>query len=101
MDDEQAARSLKERAGKEFDPAVVDRLIRNKLYEIEKRRFPRCAYETPLEVTVLGGAKGEGKAVSQVLQTQALDLSEGGILFRSDSLAGVNTRSSLDTPASR
>lgn len=84
MDDEQAARSLKERAGKEFDPAVVDRLIRNKLYEIEKRRFPRCAYETPLEVTVLGGAKSEGKAVSQVLQTQALDLSEGGILFRSE-----------------
>ncbi|MBI3832220.1 MAG: PilZ domain-containing protein [Planctomycetes bacterium] len=80
MEDEDAAKVLQQRAGKQFDAAIVDRMLKGKLYQIEKRRFPRYDYDTPVEVAVLGEAPG---AKAQTLQTKALDLSEGGILFHS------------------
>ncbi|MCW8130654.1 MAG: GAF domain-containing protein [Planctomycetota bacterium] len=80
MEDEDAAKIMQGLAGKKFDAAVVEKMIAGKLYRIEKRRFPRYDYETPVQVTVLGDAQG---SKSQVLETKALDLSEGGILFQS------------------
>lgn len=80
MEDDDAAKILQGMAGKKFDAAVIEKMVAGKLYRIEKRRFPRYDYETPVQVTVLGDAQG---TKSQVLETKALDLSEGGILFQS------------------
>lgn len=81
MDDEAAAKVIRDKAGRQFDAAVAEKLVKGKLYQVEKRRFPRYDYETPLEVRVLGEAAGKQ---GLTLQTKALDLSEGGILFRSE-----------------
>lgn len=99
LNDEEAAKVVKKRAGTAYDPAVVDRLVRNKLYLVEKRRFPRYDIETPLEVRILdfGAAEPLGDDrlpntsgdtdnqphLGTVLETKAVDLSEGGIMFLS------------------
>jgi len=80
MDEVAAVAALKALAGKALDAQVVDQLIRKKLYRIELRRFPRCEYEAPLEVTVLGASGAESKI--ERFTTKALDLSEGGIFFQ-------------------
>ena len=69
---------LQKNRGKLFDEAVVDTFIGRKIYEAERRRFPRYDYETPVDVTVLQADGTEG----DVQETEALDISEGGILFR-------------------
>jgi hypothetical protein len=61
---------------------VVDRLIKGKLYEIDKRRYPRYDYEAPLEVVVIRESGESGQETP--LETEALNLSEGGILFHSE-----------------
>ncbi|MBE7465201.1 MAG: GAF domain-containing protein [Planctomycetes bacterium] len=82
LSDEEAAKHLQAEAGKAYDKEVVAKLLEDQLYRIDKRRYPRYDYEVPLEVTVLGES-GEKAKQSETFETQALELSEGGILFRS------------------
>ena len=69
---------LRKNRGKLFDEKVVDAFVSKKIYEIERRRFPRYDYETSVDVTIL---KADG-VESETFQTEAVDISEGGILFR-------------------
>jgi len=69
---------LKKNAGKLFDENVVNIFITKRAYDIERRRFPRYEYDTAVDVTIL---KADGTE-SETIQTEALDISEGGILFR-------------------
>lgn len=78
MGEEDAIRYLKENAGRLFDPSIVEMFVDNQCYAIELRRFPRIDYETPVDVTILGADGTEGRR----FETDALDLSEGGILFK-------------------
>jgi len=82
LSDDELAKLLQAQAGAELDGDVVKRLVERKLYKIEKRRFPRYDYEAPLDVSLLG-ASGQAADGGEI-QTQALELSEGGILFRSE-----------------
>jgi HD-GYP domain-containing protein (c-di-GMP phosphodiesterase class II) len=71
---------LKQGAGKAFDAEYVDLFIDKRCHLIEQRRFARMDLETPIDVTVLGPDGSEGNC----FQAEAVDLSEGGVLLRSD-----------------
>jgi HD-GYP domain-containing protein (c-di-GMP phosphodiesterase class II) len=77
--EDEALKYLKDGARRLFDPTVVDLFIDQQCYAIELRRFPRIDYETPVDVIILGPDGTEGRR----FETDALDLSEGGILFKS------------------
>jgi HD-GYP domain-containing protein (c-di-GMP phosphodiesterase class II) len=92
LSDEEAVEVVKKRAGTDYDPAVVDRLVRNKLYIVEKRRFPRYEFEAPLDVEILdlgtsdplGAESKPGSTQNPTrLETKVVDLSEGGVMFLS------------------
>ena len=77
-DEEEALAYIKGGAGRLFDPAIVKLFVEQQCYAIELRRFPRIDYETPVDVILLGPDGAEGRR----FETDALDLSEGGILFK-------------------
>jgi HD-GYP domain-containing protein (c-di-GMP phosphodiesterase class II) len=76
--EDEAIEYLKRGAGKLFDAQIVRLFIEHQCHAIEQRRFPRIEFEAPVEVTVMG----PGGEESRRFETQALDMSEGGILFR-------------------
>lgn len=76
-EEEEALVYLKKGAGRLFDPNVVRTFVERQCYAVEQRRFPRVEYETPVDVVIVGPDGTEEKSFS----TDAIDLSEGGILF--------------------
>lgn len=78
--EEEAIRYLKKGAGRLFDPEIVSVFIEKQCYAIEQRRYPRIDYQIPVDVIVLGSSGGEERS----FETEALDISEGGILFWSN-----------------
>ncbi len=74
----EAVEYLRSGAGKLFDAELVRLFTEHRCYAIEHRRFPRIEFEAPAEVTVMAPGGGEAER----FQTQALDISEGGILLR-------------------
>jgi len=71
---------LKKNRGKLYDEKTVDVFIDKKVYESERRRYPRYEYSTPVDVILLQSDGTE----SDIIETEALDISEGGILFSFD-----------------
>jgi HD-GYP domain-containing protein (c-di-GMP phosphodiesterase class II) len=78
-DPEAAIERLRRRAGDWLDPRLVELFIERKCYDIEKRRWPRVDYTTPVDVTPIQTDGAEGETV----ETDAVDVSEGGIMFKS------------------
>jgi putative methionine-R-sulfoxide reductase with GAF domain len=78
--EEEALTYIKNGSGRLFDPAIVKLFVDRQCYAIELRRFPRIDYETPVDVIILGADGAEGRR----FETDALDLSEGGILFKAN-----------------
>ena len=76
--EDEAIEYLKRGAGRLYDSQIVRLFIEHQCHAIEQRRFPRIEFEAPVEVTVMG----PGGEESRRFETQALDMSEGGILFR-------------------
>lgn len=75
--EEEAIRYLKKGSGRLFDPGIVSLFIDKQCYAIEQRRFPRIDYQIPVDVILLGSSGLEERR----FETEALDISEGGLLF--------------------
>lgn len=88
---------LQREAGKLFDADYVRIFVDRRCHVIEQRRFPRMDYETPVDVTVLRPDGGEERS----FRTEALDLSEGGVLLRSAELIepGTPVRLAIHLPS--
>ncbi|GAG33605.1 unnamed protein product, partial [marine sediment metagenome] len=95
----EALEQLKAGAGSRFDPHYVRLFVDERCCAIEQRRFPRIEYRTPVEVRVLGP---DGSEVRR-FETEALDLSEGGILLRSEEPLEPHTpvRLVIDLPSEK
>jgi putative methionine-R-sulfoxide reductase with GAF domain len=76
--DEQAVQRLQELAGKRLDAKLVELFVRHKCWDIERRRWPRVELHTPVDVTIIRADGGDGPR----LETDALDISEGGLMYR-------------------
>jgi HD-GYP domain-containing protein (c-di-GMP phosphodiesterase class II) len=78
-DPEFAAGLLRQYSGTRFDTRLVQVFIEKKCGDIEKRRWPRIDYTTPVDVVTVRPDGSE----SEPVETDAVDISEGGILFKS------------------
>jgi len=72
---------LESEAGARFDEELIQLFIGKQCYKkVEKRRWARYDYTTPVDVTTVQPDGTEGESI----ETDALDISEGGILFKSE-----------------
>lgn len=78
--EEDACVRLQVLAESTLDKDVVDTFVRKKLYRIERRRFPRTAFQTPVDVHVVNADSSERPPI----ETDVLDVSEGGLMFYCD-----------------
>ena len=81
MSESDALEWLESEAGARFDEELVQVFIGKQCYKkVEKRRWARYDYTTPVDVTMVQPDGTEGESI----ETDALDISEGGILFKSE-----------------
>ena len=96
---------LRLRAGKEFDPDLVNIFIEHKVYEREKRQHKRVEFTGELEVTVLQKDGSSDYSFDTAIfnsqlryDSTILDVSSGGISFRFSESIPVNTLIILRIP---
>ncbi len=71
---EEAIAYLSGNSGRLFDSDCVDVFLSCRAHDLSPRMFPRVDYSTPLDVTLLGREE-------ETFEAEALDMSEGGLMF--------------------
>ncbi len=78
---EEALKVIIDRSSHDLDPIVVETLVQQKVYELERRESPRFASQAPITVRVL--EQGEAGRYED-LEIKGLDLSKSGAQFWSN-----------------
>jgi hypothetical protein len=77
----ETVKEIRECAGIELDQTVVDALIENESFRMERRAHPRFESKAPMRLKILAP---ESEAGQQTAEIRSLDMSQGGAQFWCD-----------------